>query len=53
MEVAYQRVEIEQKDISDEGSDNEREGGGDGGSDSNPSEDNFDDEEIFERVYGL
>lgn len=50
METAYQRVEIEQIDISDEGSANGEE---DGGSNSDPSEDNFDDSEIFERVYGL
>ncbi len=39
-------MEIEQRDISEEGSDSE-------GSASNPSEDNFDQDEMFEQVYCL
>lgn len=46
LDNAYQRVEIEKRDISEEGSD-------EGGSDSDPSEDNFDQNEILEKVYCL
>lgn len=45
LDNAFQCVEIEQREISEEASS--------AGSSSNPSEDNLDNEEIFGRVYGL
>lgn len=47
LDKAYQIVEVEQRDESD----------GDGsasmGSNSNPSEDNLDEEEVYRDVYGI
>ena len=46
LDKAYEAVEIENRDIPEEDS-------ADFGSDSNPSDDNLDAEEIFEKVYEL
>lgn len=43
LETAFQAVEIEKRDIPEEDSSC--------GSNSNPSEDNFDPDEIYEKVY--
>jgi hypothetical protein len=45
LDNAFQVVEVEQREISEEGSS--------AGSSSNPSEDNLDAEEIYEKVYKL
>ena len=45
LDNAFQRVEIEQKDISEEGTD--------AGSTSNPSEDNLDEDELAANIYNL
>jgi hypothetical protein len=45
LDTAFQVVEIEQREIEEEGSSE--------GSDSNPSEDNLDPEEIYEKVCKL
>ena len=45
LDKAFQRVEVEQREISEEGSS--------AGSSSNPSEDNLDQNELAENVYNL
>ena len=45
LDKAFQRVEIEQREISEEGTS--------AGSTSNPSDDNLDQDELAENVYNL
>ena len=45
LDNAFQRVEIEQREISEEGSS--------AGSTSNPSDDNLDEEELADKVYNI
>ena len=45
LDKAYQIVEVEQRDETDASSSS--------GSNSNPSEDNFDEEEVYRNVYGF
>lgn len=47
MDRAYQIVEVEQRDETDGESDCSM------GSNSNPSEDNFDEEKVYRDVYGV
>lgn len=48
LDKAYQIVEVEQRDESDsENSENSM------GSNSNPSEDNLDEEEVYRNVFGV
>lgn len=49
LDKAYQIVEVEQRDETD----NDEEGEASMGSNSDPSEDNFDAEEVYRDVYGL
>lgn len=46
LDKAFQAVEIENRDIPEEASE-------DGGSNSDPSDDNLDQDEIYEKVYEL
>ena len=46
LETAYQIVEVEQRDETDHGS-------SDDGSNSDPSDDNLDAEDVFRNVYGV
>lgn len=46
MDKAYQIVEVEQRDESDNNDESM-------GSNSNPSEDNLEEEDMYERVYGI
>ena len=43
--MAYHRVEVEQREISEEGSS--------AGSTSNPSDDNLDEDELADKVYNI
>jgi hypothetical protein len=47
LDKAYQIVEVEQRDETDAESETSM------GSNSNPSEDNFDEEEVYRKVYGV
>lgn len=49
LDKAYQIVEVEQRDETDQESIGEESMG----SNSNPSEDNFDEEEVYQNIYGL
>jgi len=49
LDKAYQIVEVEQRDETDQESLGEESMG----SNSNPSEDNFDEEEVYQNIYGL
>ena len=49
LDKAYQIVEVEQRDETDQDSCSD----GSMGSNSNPSEDNFDEEEVYRKVYGV
>jgi hypothetical protein len=46
LDKAYQIVEVEQRDETDNEASSD-------GSNSNPSEDNFDEEEVYRNVYGF
>lgn len=48
LDKAYQIVEVEQRDETDAGSSDE-----DMGSNSDPSEDNLDQEEVYRELYGI
>jgi hypothetical protein len=49
LDKAYQIVEVEQRDVTDRESVSDESMG----SNSNPSEDNFDEEEVYRNVYGV